>query len=327
MTILNVSNLAMDFGGVVTDTTDLDERDPAYSPTGVTMQNGATSVLGWDDVAVSDDTWVHFRVRTDALFNANADGYWLTFQNEAGQDLARVDLTNAAVYAVVYGDSTVNGTSALLAGSTTYTIDLRLSTAGGNLTFEVYSGGGASPITSATVANTGGKLGPVHVMFNNNDISGGSTAIWHYSEFIVTDGEDTRGWRLATLEPNTNGNYNDWNGDVNELGDTDQATSVQSDTTGERQSWNPTAYGGPASPSSIRAVVAKSNSARGITGSPSQITQFLRIASTDYDGAAQVFSTGEQKSVLEIWGDNPDTGLPWDTADLATIEVGLLSTT
>ncbi len=327
MTILTVSNLSMDFGGISTDTTSLEERDPAYSPTGITMLTGNATSFGWGVEPTGDDLWLHFRVHTDSVLNANADGYWMTFQNSSGQDVARVDMLNQNIFAVVYGDSTISGAQVLLGANVTTTFDMKVSTAGGNLTFEIYTGGGPVPISTATATNTAAKAGPDRVIFDNNDISNSNGSTWYFSEFIVTDSEDTRGWRLATLEPNTNGNYNDWNGDVNELGDTDSATTVQSDAGGERQSWNPTAYGGPASPSSIRAVIAKTQAARGVSGSPSQITQSLRIAATDYDGAAQVLATGEQKALLEVWDNNPNTTNPWNTADLASLEVGLLSST
>ena len=328
MAILTVANLSADFGGLSEDTTSTTERDSAYSPTGIQVGVNQPMSIGWPSAAVSDDTWAHFRMHTDSGHtNSTADGHILTILNAAGQTLARLDMQDGNVYAVAYGDSTINGNSVSLGSSVTTTLDLRLSLSGGNITFDVYTGGGATPVTTAVAANTGGKLGPTKIIFDLNDVSQSSTADWYFSEFIATDGEDTRGWRLATLEPNTNGNYNQWNGDVNELGDTDSATTIQSDTGGERQSWNPTAYGGPSSPSSIRAVVAKAQAARGLSGSPSQLSQFLRIASVDYDGTAEVFATGEQRAIIEVWDNNPNTTNPWDTSDLATLEVGLLSTT
>lgn len=327
MTILAVSNLSADFGGDVVDTTSTLERDTAYSPTGLEMNTAAASSFEWP-AASGDDTWIHFRTRTDANHvNGGSDGYWLTLKMADGTDVARIDVNDGFIFAVVYGDSTVNGGSITIGSSTNVTMDLRVSTAGGNLTFEIYTNGSGSPISSATAANTGGKTAPVQLLFDNIDISGSSAPLWYYSEFIVTDSEDTRGWRLATLEPNTNGNYNQWNGGVNELGDSDLATSASSDTGAERQSWNPTAYGGAVSPSSVRAVIGRAQAARGVAGSPSQVTQFLRISSTDYDGSAEVFATGESMPIMEVWDDNPNTASAWATADLASLEMGLLSTT
>ena len=328
MAILTVSNIAMDFGGLATDTTSTAERDSAYSPTGLSVNSTQPIGLAWDSPAVSDDTWFHFRTRTDSNHTSSAaDGYWLTFKNAIGQNVARIDVSNGQIAAEAHGDAIVTGTYFTLGGSTKVTLDVLVSFAGGNITVSVYTSGSPTPISTATAANVSAKAKPVLAFFDNNDISSSSNATWYYSEFIVTDGEDTRGWRLATLEPNTDGNYTAWTGGASELGDTDAATLAQSGAGGERVSWNPTAYGGPASPSSIRAVVGKANVARGDASSPSQVTQFLRIASTDYDGAAQVLAEGEQKAVLEVWDNNPNTASPWNTTDLAALEMGLLSST
>lgn len=327
MTILTVSNLAVDFGGASTNTTSTTERDPNFSPNSITMQNNVASTFGWGTTPASDDLWFHFRVRTDVNLNSNADGYWMSFYNANNQRVARIDMTNANIFAVAYGDSTVNGNQVAMAANTIITIDVRISIAGGDLTIEVYNGGGPTPVTTATSTNVAAKDLPTYVVFDNNDISGSNNAIWYYSEFIVTDGEDTRGWRLATLEPNVNANYNDWNGDVNEVGDSAPATTIQSDAGGQRQSWTNTAYAGPASPSSVRAVISKTQAARGLAGSPSQITQFLRIGGIDYDGSAQVIPVGGQQTILEVWSDDPSTTSPWNTTALAALESGLLSST
>lgn len=326
MTILAVSNLSMDWGGGTSDTTSTLERDPAYSPTGLTtLSENPMAMEPWP-VPVGD-LWFHFRWRTGNIISSSgSDGYVMSFYNASNSLVARLDIANGDLFAAVYGDSTVTSPTFSIANSSNYTFDIRVSV-GANITMDVYSGGGGFPIMSATVANVGAKTAPVRAVLDLNDIVTSGPETQYFSEFIVTDSEDTRNWRLATLEPNTNGNYDQWLGDVNELGDSDSATLVSTDAGAQRQSWNPTAYGGPVSPSSIRAVIGKSVCARGLAGSPSQITQFLRIAATDYDGASQGFSAGEQKAIYEVWDNNPNTALPWATADLATVEMGLLSTT
>ena len=325
MAILTVSNLAMDFGGISSDTTSTQERDSDYSPTGVLINPIQPNVLVWDSPAVSNDTWLHFRVRTPTRHaSSGSDGYWLTFKNSAGQDVARIEVNNGQIAAEAHGDSINTGTYYTLGSSTNVTLDVLVSFDAGHISVSIFVSGSPTPISTATAANVSAKTKPVLVFFDNYDIGNHS---WLYSEFIVTDGEDTRGWRLATLEPNTNGYYTAWYGGASELGDRDSATLAQSGSGGERVSWNPTAYGGPASPSSVRAVVGKANVARGYSGSPSQVTQFLRISSTDYDGTAQVLAEGEQKAVIEVWDNNPNTANPWNTTDLAALEMGLLSST
>lgn len=327
MAILTVANIAADFGGSAIDTTSLNERDAAYSPTGIqTTSDNAMAMAEW--VAPSGDLWFHFRWLTSSFSSSSgADGYLMSFYDASGNLVARVDYSNGGIGAQAIGDSTVSGTYNLTPDDTKYTLDVRVSLSGGNITVDLYSGGGGAPISTAVAANVGAKTAPVRAVFDMFDIDGNASATTYFSEIIVTDSEDTRGWRLATLEPNTNGNYNQWVGDVNELGDGDTATAIATDTNANRQSWNPTAYAGPASPSSIRAVIGKAQCLRGISGSPSQIAQFLRISATDYDGAAVAFAAGEQKPILTVWDNNPATASPWATADLASLELGLLALT
>ncbi len=70
MTILTVSNLSMDLGGITTDTTSTEERDPAYSPTGITMIGSSAAAFGWGGTVPVGDLWCHFRVHTDTSLNS-----------------------------------------------------------------------------------------------------------------------------------------------------------------------------------------------------------------------------------------------------------------
>lgn len=327
MSILFVSNSAADFGGLATDTTATTERDPAYSPTGIKAINNSPMVPDiWP--APTGDLWLHFRWRTpSSVSSSGSDGDLLSFYDSSGAEIAKIDFLNGGMAAVAIGDTTVTGTYVSMNDSTVYTVDVRVSLSGGNITLDVYLGGAGAPSTSATAANTGGKTAPTRVILTLNDISISQSDAMYFSEFIVTDGEDTRGWRLATLEPNLDGTYTQWVGGVSELGDSDLATSAATNASGNRESWVPTAYGGPASPSSVRAVLAKARAQRGIASALSQIGQFLRISSVDYDDTPVTFATGEQKNITSIWDNNPSTSAPWNTADLSSIEVGLLALT
>lgn len=89
---------------------------------------------------------------------------------------------------------------------------------------------------------------------------------------------------------------------------------------------NVSAYGGEPTPASIRAVVIRAVAQRGTSG-VSQLTQFLRIGGTNYDGSAVAFATGEQKIMQEVYDNNPATAGAWAVADLASIEMGLLAET
>lgn len=146
---------------------------------------------------------------------------------------------------------------------------------------------------------------------------------WRYSEFIVTDNESTIGWRLATLEPNAAGTYTAWKGVPTNLAVLGDGLSISSDTAGEKESWTLSAYGGPATASGVRAVVNKFFAQAGAFP-PTQIRPFIRHAATDVAG---ITFTPSGAFHMEVLDNNPQTTLTWDTADLATLEVGVESIT
>jgi len=207
MAILAVSNLSMDWGGRTEDTTDLTERDPSYSPTGIRTPISTPMALQ-PFPPPAGDLWLHFRWRTGVSFANGSDGHVLSFFSDNNTLLARLDMSNGSMAAQVFGDSTVVGTYVQRPSNSTETIDIRLSVTSAEITMDLYMGAGGAPISSATSANTVvQKDAPTRLLLDLNDISNSPTDINYFSEFIITDNEDTRGWRLATLEPNANGTY------------------------------------------------------------------------------------------------------------------------
>jgi hypothetical protein len=328
MAILFVNNSPLLFGNYLTTSTL--ERDSAYSPYGIitdaVFDNQSSSPMRpnvFIDAAVGD-LWVHFRARSSGdVFDSDSDGDLFEAYDANGDLVARLDATNGDFRAEAIGDTNVFGASTFTwADNQNKTIDMRIAV-GANVEVFVYENG--TLVSSASAANTGAKLIPVDLIWrvvDLNDVS--NPGEWYFSEFIVTDGEDTRGWRLATLEAASAGFYTDFVGDFNQLGDRQLVSGAASATDGDRVSSGLSAYGGAAS--TVRAVVNVANAQRGPAGI-SQLTQFLRIGGTDYSGATETFATGEKKQLIQVWNDNPATAVPWVTGDLATLEMGLLANT
>lgn len=320
MAIVFASNDAADFDVNMEEHTDATYFDSTMVSRGMRLEciaGGATPFGITLPQATAGDMWLHFRMSYPNA-NSNSDGVFSTFMDAAGMELAEFDLVNGNAAARVFGDSTQTGSySALGAAGSMHTYDIKLSV-GANITLEMYLGGAL--ITSATAANTGGKGTPQHLRFDMDDFGQQNLAYYYFSEFIVADGESTIGMRLSELRPNTDGTYLDGAGTTASLADGDSATGVTLDAAGQKRSWNPTAYAGPASPT-IHSVFSSATVRIG-GGDITNARQFLRIGGTDYTGPDQS-PNDYVGGVGANWAVNPATSLPWTEADLATFEAGI----
>ncbi|AID16851.1 hypothetical protein vBDshPR2C_36 [Dinoroseobacter phage vBDshPR2C] len=328
MSILFVGSRASDFGGVAIPETNATYFDSAYSSEAAEVSAifnvGLTGFQIPHNEAVSGTVWYHFSVYTGTyLTSANNDGYWLALLDVSGSELGRINITDGVYRAQVFGDTTEESLASIAISEATFqTFDIKF-TAGANLEMTVYQNGVLQ--ATVTAANTGAKPAPRRISFDHSDMVYSTTANnlkFYYSEVVITDNESTVGWRIATLTPAANGNYNNWNGGYADIVSSKDGLFINSQNTNERQSWTLSAYGGPATTTAVRAVV---NTFFGVAGAggtgPQNIAPFVRHASTDVDGSNMVL--GER--ILVEYTTNPQTSLAWDTADLATLEVGVLS--
>lgn len=325
MAILFVGSRAIDLGGASTKSTSTNTFDATYSSESAQITapfNGGSSGFTIPHaLAASDTTWYHFYVKTGAyMTNSNNDGYWFTIYNDAGDELARWDILNGSGFARVTGDTVVDGSNISLAENAFVTIDVKV-VVGADVTMEIYMNGAIQ--STATAANTGGKLGPTSFVMQHEDMvyTSGGDEFW-YSEFVITDNEPTINWRVATMTPAAQGTYDEWNGGYTDIINFGDGLSINSPTPNEKESWTLTAYSGPATSSGVRAVVNSFIAAAGDVG-PSQITPFIRHAATDVDGSVFTPNGGLH---VEVLNNNPQTAAAWDTADLAALEVGVKST-
>ena len=327
MSILFVGNVSADFGAAWTDSSSISVRDSAYSPTAM-FYNGQTDSDPGSAGSVSlpinptGDVWLHFRYRTPAANTTNSvvDGHLITFRAANGAQLARFDILDAGFRAEANGDTNVVGASTIPSTSTVYTYDLRLAV-GANIVLELYQNG--TLISSATAANTGGKGVCRQVVFDMFDYSSNANGQFQLSEVIITDeAESTIGWRLATFDPISAGFHTGWEGDFNSVVNPYDGRFIYAGAADLRESWVHSAYAGPGSPTSIRAVVAKLTGDRGGSG-PQNVAPFLRIGGTDYDAPSVPLDYRFKQ--LGVWAQNPATSSPWTAADLAALEAGVRS--
>lgn len=329
MTILFVGSSPSDLGGSVQPNTTTNGRDPNFTPVGSSAyvpnalaDSGESFTI---HTAPSTDYWLHFKVKTGRFDSGvNADGYWIRFWD--GNDLVAMYDLNNGIQRLVGDPDGVNTIKVIssLSNTTEYTIDFHISQSGGDVILDLYTGG----ILYDTLTWTPGSLpaGVDKVTFDHYDIDSSfdPPLDFYYSEVIVTDGEPTLGWRLSTLTPAADGNYTDWQGDYQSIEEANDGLQISTGYVNQKQSWTLSAYGGPASPTSVRALVNKIRGSKGATG-PQTIIPFVRAGGTDYSSAGYNPDGADELVVLD---NNPDTGLAWNPAtDLATLEIGVKSDT
>lgn len=334
MTILFVGNTPAQLladSGSLTFGTSTEHRDAAFVPGDIeytVYENGGTP-FGLELPSVATDFWLHYR-----MYAPRADNFvpmggkrWLKVYDADDNELLRFEGDTSLNRIDVVGDTTGTSDSFPLGQQQNYTIDIHVVVDGTtSITGTVYVNGGK--VGTATAANVGAKGGAARVLFENYNIvqlNSGSQDQMHLSEIIATDGESTRGWRLAQLDPAGAGALTDFSGGFAALADGDLASGVGGAADGDRMTSTLSAYGGPSTSVAVRAVVAAAVAAKGPTG-PGTLKQSLRIGGTNYDGAAKALDE-ELAQYVEVWDNDPSTAVPWDTADFGSVELGLLANT
>ncbi len=332
MTIIYLGSTLDDLPGPMGRTTTSTFFDSAYQTEALAADmEGVVPLHIVLPATVTGDLWLHYRLfhnRNSATGMGNADGSQLSVYNASGQLLAAIDMTDGVTRAVAYGDTTVTSggsfTWATL-GAPTYTFDVRVAVSSSNIVVDYYVNG--SLVATATAANTtGNKAKPNTVVLDNADIQGtnGSSAGNGISEVIITDGESTVGWRLATLKPDGAGNYTQWIGDWTHVTNALDGLFISAADTGIRESWTLANYGGPTTPASIRGVFTTFFGDKGV-GGPQNFASFLRIGGADYEAASQSPLPGFQ--YIFEWANDPSTSNPWNTTAFNALEAGIRALT
>lgn len=321
--ILFVGSSPEDLGGICTENTTTNARDADFTTIGSRVDGDFDATFGTFSItfpAPSGDLWMHFLHNTNSAgaYGGFGDGHWMIFWS-GGTEVGRIDLNNDLWFLEGGGESTAVSKQAYLV-DTTY--DFKCTRNGTTVTITMYING----IEEASISYASSVAAVDRVTFDHSDlIWNTSSRVWYYSEFIVTDGESTIGWRLAGLDPLADGAHTAWDGTVAGVQEFGDGQSISIDAVDIRQSWTLGTYAGPATASGVRAVVNKFTGAQGGSGSgPTTIVPFTRHTATDEDGTP--FSP-DGTSHMEVLDNDPNTAAPWDTSDLAAMQVGVKSAT
>ena len=314
--------------GYFSDSTTAGNFDSNYTDSAVQVPD-RTNAGGGGTVSFGDgtetDIWVHMLVKN---FNGttNEDGAAFILYGDLGHQIAAIWLgpsTNQArMVDYTAGTNAVQRGSTFSVGSTLVPIDFHVqydNGGSGNIVMDFYYNGvamGGGTQTNAITTNNSTGIAALK-------IGGYDVGSWLFSELIVAN-QDTRGMRLGQMTPDGAGNYSAWDGAGTDIGFNKERVGIETDTAADRESWSLSAYSGPASPTTIHAVVNQVYCTPGNSG-PSQIDSFFRISSTDYDAGA-VTAEPLKPNVYE-WTTNPSTAAAWATTDFGALEAGVEAVT
>ena len=321
MAILFAGSAPDALGGTAQVDTSLIHRDPDFVPVGSKFTGGfADSGVGFSVVTPvpTGKYWFHARFRTHSQVSTRAtvDGRLVEFRASDDAFIGSVDVRDGGWR--LESETGTTTTMPTLIPDTNYVMDISLDISAGNYTMELYFGGALQ--ATLTWASSLGR--PTKAIFDFDDTASNNLeTTWYCSEVIVTDGESTIGWRLATLVPAADGFYTDWQGDYTGIKTLGDGQGISTDMLGAKQSWTfGTLPAGVSGSAAIRGVLHYVNAAPGTVSGLSSIVPLVRISGAGYDGPVFTVSGGGDLVVVD---QNPATGAAWTVAELANLEVGV----
>lgn len=260
--------------------------------------------------------WFHFRL---AIYYSYGGSTLFEVRDSAGVVIATISLSGQTLRAsAIGGGGTVNSATMPFTANTAYSYDLQV-TVGATVVVNLYMNGAL--IGTATAANSTGTVRGNPASCIMESVSGGYTA--YYSEVIIAT-EDTRGMRLRELRPRSFGLFQEWDGSIANIRDTDLSTGLSVEDADRRVSFGVSNLENIDSGEIINRVVAQSYAQRGESGL-SQFNHFFRFRDgTVEDGAAQTLTVlGD--FFVEEFANNPKTDLPWVPDDFRSLQSGVRS--
>lgn len=268
-------------------------------------------------------TWFHFMTFSEGVTNSFDEQFLISAVDTDDNLLFWVEKDGSNTgkrYLSVkcYDGATVKDTQTALMvpNDRLVSIDIRYEVTGSLISLEFYING--SKLVQHTFnANPNSYSDPVQFTLGGG-LAGASNP-GHFSEIILSD-ESTLNARLDFLRPASAGAYEEWDGSLTTLADSDRTTGMTTLAAAKRQSVIMSAYSGAPNVSNL---VAVSTTTRGIN-SPTQMKHSVRLSGVDYDSAAYAVDFAA-KYILTDFTLNPATSLAWTEADLAAVEMGFLS--
>ncbi len=264
----------------------------------------------------STEVWYHFRFGQDQNLSINADADLVTISDANSETLAQMQWINGFLRVSANGDTEAWSGQQALGVNTMYSMDIQVDVTS-TVTIRWYINGAL--YGEKTVSNSVSGFGvPANMTLRN---ASGHPA--YFAEMIIAD-EDTRGMRVREMRPKSFGIFQEWDGAITALRDTDLATGISTDTANRRVSFGVTNIENISPGDVINRVVSQTYAQKGETGL-SSFNHFFRYSdATTEDGAAQVLTT-TGAYYLEEFSTNPKTEVAWDPADFKSLQTGLRS--
>ena len=273
--------------------------------------------------SAGDTTWYHFIFGKDTGTNGTLDTNTFTVQErgiDGGSPVAIMNILNGQPQFQAVGDSTTSTNIINLNIAVRYAVDMSVTVTPTLITVSGYVNNVL--VGTVTAANTTqNKQKPGGVLLSNF----ANLANFFYSECIVAD-EDTRGWRLRELRPQSFGVDQAWTGTVNDVIDNDLATGISTATNGARTNFGLQNLENISGGDIVNRVVAQTYAQRGATGL-TRINHYFRYPDQTRQDGPDITVTTTGAWYLTEFTTNPKTAAPWVPADLTGIQMGLRAQT
>lgn len=298
--------------------------DNAFARCAIRM--GGSSSPNYAYAALPDpvsEIWFHCEIyRTNVSTGSTV---WQA-STSTGQGILRLQMVTSTPATLQYWNGTAWTTIGLvnLASNTLLQLDIHMRIADTGGVFEAFVNGVQVAVyTGDTNLFSGSQVKTITLGQVYNGI-----ASTYWSQVIVTDTDDTRAMKLATLGPNADGALTEWTGsytDVDEIGTYNDGDYISSGTPNQVELFGMSDLSATAATLDVIAFVMAGRGRKGAAG-PQNVQMALRTSGVDYfsgnlPGLSPVFAALTQT----IWPNNPSTSLPWSTSDINGIQAGFKS--
>lgn len=275
--------------------------------------------------ASGNTTWIHFdhAVSRNSASSHQWGGSIFEVKDDQNRRMMYIDMVPNMQWTVRAdnGTATEIASQQVLSNSLTFSVDIKI-VVGATIDVEVYLNSALQG--TASVINSAGITNPDRIqfgVFTNNTGSGGTTGKAWFGEFVVAD-EDTRGFRLRALTPQSFGVFQQWDGTAASVADASLATGVSTDVADERVSFGLENLDNVGSGDIINRVVVQSYAQRGASGLTS-INNFFRYDDTTIQDGSNIALSLTGDWYIDEYTTNPKTAAAWVPDDLAGIQLGV----
>lgn len=285
------------------------------------------SSLNFDESA-GDTTWIHFD--HTVVRNSSSAQFWsgsvFEVKDSASRRIVQIDINPTMNWRarVDSGSSLAVANESVFSEGTMVSVDLKIIVTA-NVELEVYFNGALQG--TAILVNVQGATNPDRIQFGifDNDTGSSTSGTAWFGEIIVAD-EDTRGFRLRELTPQSFGVFQQWDGTAASVFDDSLATGVSTDVADERVSFGLANLDNVGSGDIVNRIIVQSYAQRGASGLTS-INHFFRYDDTTIQDGPDITLALTGDWYLDEYATNPKTALAWTPSDLDGIQLGLRART